>query len=108
MEVLVTNRDLPLLMPVGSDADFTLAISAPVDGIRCLRGPTRPRPAVAEGEIAWRLINHLSLNYLTVTDLDAAQGAAALREILALYADLADVDVGRGELLGGRRRACAG
>jgi type VI secretion system protein ImpG len=93
VEVLVSNRDLPLLMPVGRDADFSLAVSAPVEGVRCLRGPSRPRSAVPEGELAWRLINHLSLNYLTVTDLDAAQGATALRELLELYADLADGDV---------------
>ena len=93
VDVLVTNRDLTLLMPVGSDADFSLAISAPVDGVRCLRGPSRPRPAIIEGEMAWRLINHLSLNYLAVTDLDETQGAAALRELLELYSDLADADV---------------
>jgi type VI secretion system protein ImpG len=96
VDVLVTNRDLPLLMPVGSQADFSMAISAPVDGIRCLREPSRPRPAILEGELTWRLINHLSLNYLTVTDLDQTQGATALRELLELYADLADVDVAEG------------
>jgi type VI secretion system protein ImpG len=93
LEVLATNRDLPLLMPVGGEADFTLAVSAPVDGVRCLRGPSRPRPAVPDGEIAWRLINHLSLNYLTVTDLDEKEGATALRELLELYADLADAEM---------------
>ena len=49
--------------------------------------------------MTWRLISHLSLNYLTLTDLDAEQGATALRELLELYADLADVDV-RGALRG--------
>jgi len=93
LDVLVTNRDLPLLMPVGSDRDFTLAISAPVEGIRCLRGPSRPRPAVVDGEIPWRLTSHLSLNYLTVADLDEEQGATALREFLELYADLVDADM---------------
>jgi type VI secretion system protein ImpG len=111
VETLVTNRDLPLLMPVGTQADFTMAISAPVEGIRCLRGPSRPRPAIAEGELAWRLINHLSLNYLTVTDLDEAQGATALRELLELYADLADVDqvegISRRQAQGVRRVAVA-
>jgi type VI secretion system protein ImpG len=96
VDVLATNRDLPLLMPVGTDADFSLAISAPVDGIRCLRGPSRPRPMIPEGEMAWRLINHLSLNYLIVTDLDQTQGATVLREFLELYADLSDVDVTEG------------
>ena len=111
VDVLVTNRDLPLLMPTGSNADFSLAISAPVDGIRCLRGPTRPRPAIPEGEMTWRLINHLSLNYLTVTDLNPTQGATALREFLELYADLADVDVVEGlsrrQVQGVRRVAVA-
>ncbi len=92
VNVLVTNRDLPLIMPVGTDNDFTLTISAPVDGIRCLRGPSRPRPGVVEGDIAWRLISHLSLNYLTATDLDEAKGATALRELLTLYADLIEPD----------------
>ena len=93
VDVLVTNRDLPLLMPVGSDRDFSLAISAPVEGIRCLRGPSRPRPAILDGEIPWRLTSHLSLNYLTVADLDEQQGATALREFLELYADLVDADM---------------
>jgi type VI secretion system protein ImpG len=93
LEVLATNRDLPLLMPVGGDADFSLAVSAPVESVRCLRGPSRPRPAVPDGEIAWRLINHLSLNYLMVTDLDDKEGATALRELLDLYADLADAEM---------------
>ena len=51
---------------------------------------------IPEGEMAWRLINHLSLNYLTLTDLDQTQGGTALRELLELYADLADVDVSDG------------
>jgi type VI secretion system protein ImpG len=93
VDVLATNRDLPLLMPVGGESDFSLAISAPVDGVRCLRGPSRPRGGIPDGEIAWRLINHLSLNYLTVTDLDEAQGAVALQELLELYADLTDADM---------------
>jgi type VI secretion system protein ImpG len=39
-------------------------LSAPVESIRCISGPTRPKPspAHAQGEVAWRLVNHLSLN----------------------------------------------
>jgi type VI secretion system protein ImpG len=93
VDVLATNRDLPLLMPVGGANDFSVAISAPVDSVRCLRGPSRPRPGIPDGELAWRLINHLSLNYLVATDLDDARGAAALQELLELYADLSDADM---------------
>jgi type VI secretion system protein ImpG len=35
-------------------------------------------------------VSHLSLNYLTLTDVSPEEGAAALRELLALYADLGD------------------
>ena len=89
VQALCTNRDLSLLTPVGnSDTDLTLMSSAPVDSIRFIVGPTRPSPALAEREITWRLISHLSLNYLTLTDVNAEQGASALRELLGLYARL--------------------
>jgi type VI secretion system protein ImpG len=88
LEVLCTNRDLPMVMPVGlGDTDFSLQISAPVKSIRCISGPTRPLPAAYAGESVWRLINHLSLNYLSLIDSDPKQGAASLRELLSLYAD---------------------
>ncbi|QPK63337.1 type VI secretion system baseplate subunit TssF [Methylomonas sp. LL1] len=88
LETLCTNRDLPMVMPVGlGDTDFSLQISAPVQSIRCISGPTRPLPAAYEGDSVWRLINHLSLNYLSLIDSDPKQGAAALRELLNLYAD---------------------
>lgn len=88
VNVLCTNRDLPLLLLFDEiDVDFTLEISAPVDAVSCLAGPSDPRPSSAEGEYAWRLISHLSLNYLSIVDSDNAQGAFALRELLRLYAD---------------------
>jgi type VI secretion system protein ImpG len=86
-EALCTNRDLPLTMPVGKgDTDFTLPSGGPVKSLRCVAGPTKPMPSFAEGESAWRLIDHLSLNYLSLSDSDTGQGAAALRELLSLYA----------------------
>ena len=42
------------------------------------------------GEVAWRLINMLSLNQLGLVDRSAEEGAVALRETLILFADLAD------------------
>lgn len=87
VEALCTNRDLSLLTPVGhADSDLTLMSSAPVESVRFIVSPTRPSPALAEREITWRLISHLSLNYLTLTDVNAEQGAGALRELLGLYA----------------------
>lgn len=90
VDALCTNRDLAILMPLGAKADFTLTVSAPAGTIKVLKGPSVPRASIAENEITWRLISHLGLNYLTLTDLDGTQGAAALRELLGLYADIAD------------------
>jgi type VI secretion system protein ImpG len=84
--VWCTNRDLPLAMPLGvGKTDFILDDGGPVGAIRVLAGPSQPLPSFAEGNIAWRLINQLSLNYLSLVDNDPEQGAHALRELLALY-----------------------
>ncbi|MFO1305428.1 MAG: type VI secretion system baseplate subunit TssF [Burkholderiales bacterium] len=87
---LCTNRDLPLIMPQGGRSDFSLLVSAPVESINILRGPSRPYPSLAEREVAWRLITHLGLNYLALTDIDKERGALSLRRLLELYASLAD------------------
>lgn len=99
VDALCTNRDLSLLAPTGNTgSDLTLQASAPVESIQFVAGPTRPTSALAEREITWRLISHLSLNYLTLTDLNPDQGASALRELLGLYARLgaagADAQIG--------------
>jgi type VI secretion system protein ImpG len=88
LTLMCTNRDLPLHMPVGvGNTDFTLQTGAPVEAIRCLVGPTRPRASNYRKETAWELISHLALNYLSLVDNDNEQGAAALRQMLMLYAD---------------------
>ncbi len=89
VEALCTNRDLSLLTPLSNNgSDLTLLSSAPIEEIRFVVSPSRPMPAIAEREITWRLISHLSLNYLTLTDLNPEQGASALRDLLLLYAAL--------------------
>ncbi len=80
---LCTNRELPSRMMVGDEnGDFELEVAAPVARVVALRKPTPTvRPAIG-GEALWRLISHLSLNYLSLTE----EGSEALREILRLYA----------------------
>jgi type VI secretion system protein ImpG len=84
---LCTNRDLSLLMPLGlGKTDLVLDVAAPVSSIRAIKGPSRPHAPLADAAVGWRLASHLSLNYLSLTDTDPEQGAAALRQILELYA----------------------
>ncbi|RBI87371.1 type VI secretion system baseplate subunit TssF [Rhodosalinus halophilus] len=87
VRALVTNRDLPILMSLGADDLFHLPSGGPVTRIRTPVSPTRPRPTLAQGEAAWRLVSHLSLNYLSIADDEGgAAAAAALRELIGLYA----------------------
>ena len=87
---LCTNRDLPLLMPLGRESDFDCMDSFPVERVRIVRGPSRPVSPVVNNGLGWRVIDHLALNYLSLADTNARQGAAALREMLMLYAVHAD------------------
>jgi type VI secretion system protein ImpG len=87
-ELLCTNRDLPLLVSSGSINDLELTLSAPVSDITILGGLTSPVPAMAEHYITWRLISHLHLNYHTLTDLNATDGAQAMCDLLRLYSPL--------------------
>jgi type VI secretion system protein ImpG len=83
---MCTNRDLALHLSIGQGkTDFKLQAGAPVAAIRSLAGPTPPAPSRAEGETAWRLVSHLSLNYLSMMDSGEGAGAVALRDLLMLY-----------------------
>jgi type VI secretion system protein ImpG len=94
--ITCSNRDLPLHLPLGQGtSDFSLETGAPVAAIRCVAGPTPPRPSYAHGDPTWRLISHLSLNYLSLTDNADGGGASALRELLALYGDCGDAVIRR-------------
>ena len=96
ISALCTNRDLPLALAIGEGlTDFQLASGAPVDAVRCVAGPSAPRPSNAWGQTSWRLISHLSLNYLSISDSPGGGGAAALRELLQLYGDLDESSVRR-------------
>lgn len=86
-----TNRDLPLILSIGGgDTDFHLPEGGPVSSVRAVVSPTRPRPSLAQGDAAWQLISHLSLNYLSISDTEQGQGASALRELFAIYTPLGE------------------
>ena len=83
LHVTCTNRDLPGKLPPMSEEGgyFELEGAAPLSRIRYLVKPTKTiRPSMG-GANQWRLISHLSLNYLSL----GQDGQDALQEILKLY-----------------------
>ena len=89
VETTCLNRDLPHRLSLGEgQSGLRLTQGAPIGPIACVSGRPTPtlRPALKRGAL-WRLVSHLSLNHLSLTDTE--EGADALREILTLY-DFAD------------------
>ena len=79
--------------PAAADADghrhrpiSTLDVAAPVTSIRSVGGPSRPVRAAGRRRDGMAAISHLSLNYLSLVQSTPKEGAAALRELLELYA----------------------
>jgi type VI secretion system protein ImpG len=88
VQATCSNRDLPILLAMGqSVTDFYVEGGGPVEAVRCIVGPTSPRAAPAFGDTTWKLISHLSLNYLSLTEAQPHAGAQMLADMLALYAD---------------------
>lgn len=81
IDVTCTNRDLPARLRLDDGrGDFELEEAAPVAKIKALVKPTATvRPPLSAAN-QWRLISHLSLNYLSLTE-----SPEALQEILRLY-----------------------
>lgn len=101
VRALCSNRHLTEHLPTGlGGADFRLIDNVVLD-VTCLGAPTPPRePIVSQlrlrsetastGVVTWRLINLLSLNQLGLVQRGAGHNGEALREMLSLFADLAD------------------
>ncbi|MGK0481115.1 MAG: type VI secretion system protein ImpG [Planctomycetota bacterium] len=83
-ETTCTNRDLPGRLPFGGGHPrLALSAGGAVESVECLTAPTRTRrPALGDGA-RWRLISHLSLNHLSLSDEGGS--VESLRELLRLY-----------------------
>jgi type VI secretion system protein ImpG len=77
-----TNGDLPSRLPFGNErGDLDLEGAAPIKRVLMLNKPTGTiRPPTGRNAL-WRLISHLSLNYLSLVE----DGRDALQHILRLY-----------------------
>jgi type VI secretion system protein ImpG len=107
VRTLCTNRDLPARLSFGDPGgDFDLEGRPGISRVRCLRNPTPPvRSPTGEGS-RWRIVSHLALNYLSLSDATDGEGSSgsgraldALSEILKLY-DFADSPTTRQRIAG--------
>jgi len=95
-----TNRDLPSRLPFGNpEGDFQLEGPGLFTSIRCLKKPTPTLRPPMRRATQWRLISHLSLNYLSLIENEGENGPEALREILRIY-DFTDSSATRRQITG--------
>ena len=101
VRALCSNRHLTEYVPLGlGGADFILEDKTTLK-VSCISGPTLPRDSIVSNPVhdagqassstaAWRLISMLSLNHLGLSGRGTQDSAAALREMLSLFANMAD------------------
>ena len=88
-----TNRGLAATLPFGQPAgDLALEGAAPLRAIRCVTKPSKQLRPPLSGNAQWRLISHLSLNYLSLVGQGSDADPDMLREMLTVY-DFGDVPV---------------
>ncbi|WP_149193675.1 type VI secretion system baseplate subunit TssF [Luteimonas suaedae] len=82
IELTCSNRDLPTHLAYGvSGGDLSIEGGSPARTISLLRKPSRPLRFRRGRGAHWRLISHLALNHLSLTQ----SGLPALKEMLRLY-----------------------
>ena len=84
MELTCTNRTLAESLRPG-DIRLHTDTSPEYAEFRNLTPPTRSVLPPLEGDLLWRLISHLSLNYLSLASLDGLRGVLRLYNLHALY-----------------------
>lgn len=89
LELTCSNRDLPHQLPFGTHGgDLSIEGGSPARAIVLLRKPSKSLRFQRGRSSQWRLISHLSLNQLSLTN----SGLPALKEMLKLY-DLSESSV---------------
>jgi len=84
VETTCLNRDRVARLPFGGGQPrLTLVEGGATATAQCVTPPTPTLRNYDRDDLHWRLISHLSLNHVVLTD--STQGAEALREVLRLY-----------------------
>lgn len=85
VDALLTNRDLPTLIPRNGKDDLTTSNTYPISAIGLIRPPSKPRTSPAEQKNAWKLIQYLSFHYQSLLNLSSEQRAGTIQQLLSLF-----------------------
>ncbi|RPH47975.1 MAG: type VI secretion system baseplate subunit TssF, partial [Planctomycetota bacterium] len=85
LDLTCSNRQLPAKLKVG-DVSAATGTSPNFARFKNIVKPTASIPAPLTGDVHWKLLSHLALNYLSLVDVDA------LRRVVSLYHFRARVD----------------
>ncbi|MBQ2261482.1 MAG: type VI secretion system baseplate subunit TssF [Loktanella sp.] len=99
---MCSNRHLPEYLPIAHGKDDIVLSNDQSVVLNCVAGPTPPRDSLADtdaaalhrsetGESLWRLVSYLSLSCFGLERDDPESTAAAVRELLSLFADSSDI-----------------
>jgi type VI secretion system protein ImpG len=75
-------------MPLLGESHFEFVEGFAAKGIKVVRGPSRPSVPMYGSDSNWQLIDHLSLNYLSIADVEPEKAAAHIKETLLLYSKI--------------------
>lgn len=85
VEITTFNRDLPARLPYGGGHPYLTPVQglSAVKTMVCVAPPTQTLRISSRQSQRWRLLSHLMLNHLSLSD--GGDGLDALKEILRLY-----------------------
>jgi type VI secretion system protein ImpG len=83
LEITATNRRLPEGLRVG-DIRVPTSSSPAFVQFKNITAPTHSTMPPLGGDLQWRLVSHLSLNYVSLTDVQALRGVLELYNYQAL------------------------
>jgi type VI secretion system protein ImpG len=84
LELLCTNRLLPLALGVG-DIDTVADSAAKAVDFKNITPVSPPYTPPLEGDILWRLLSNMALNYIPLTNLEALKGIIATYDFKAVH-----------------------
>lgn len=84
LELLCTNRLLPLSLGVGDISTLADSTDEAVD-FKNIIPVTPPYTPPLEGDILWRLLSNMAMNYIPLTNLEAMKGIVATYDFRAVH-----------------------